>query len=351
MRGYGKLGYSRDYPPKYRPGQAVQMTIHVSGLDVPRRGVVTAILPQGSGRAGRGSLEPHYDVAWDRLAARDEVRILAAMRKHRPGEPHYEVHPNLLGPVAEQRVPEGYLRAGRRTPASRTAKANPASERAHSVPELLMAVQDLVLWARGIGPATSRTRYYLRAAGYPKGGDRAFWLGEALDEVKRDAQHDPRVASHVAYMLKEYPGARVNPARVAKANPAKARSARSARGGKRKPFQVQSYEFDKSSFTEARAKAWLKQHGYRSAIDEGPEFYHARQHSPSDYQKGTLHTIAIAKHVQAIVGIPKRGSDASEASGYGARGPRQGRLFGAKGAKGARGARGAAPVYDDEVPF
>jgi hypothetical protein len=92
-------------------------------------------------------------------------------------------------------------------------RVNP--ERTRSVPELLMAVQDLVLWARGIGPATSRTRYYLRAAGYSKGGDREFWLGEALDEVKRDAQHDPRVASHVAYMLKEYPAARANPARSA----------------------------------------------------------------------------------------------------------------------------------------
>lgn len=106
---------------------------------------------------------------------------------------------------------------------------------------------------------------------------------------------------------------------------------RKLRGGKRKPFQAQEILLERGPFTLARARNWLRANGHKyGTITESEHFFHARQFPASDYQKGTLHNVAIAKHVEAIVGIPKSASDAADKRGYDTRGPRQGRLFTAR---------------------
>lgn len=109
-----------------------------------------------------------------------------------------------------------------------------------------------------------------------------------------------------------------------------ARRKRAPGAPKRKPFQAQAILLEQATFSVARAKAWLKRNGHKYGTiyeTEDGAYYHAEQHDPADYQKGTLHMVEIAKHVLAVVGIPKGATDASEQRGYNARGPRQGRLF------------------------
>lgn len=126
-------------------------------------------------------------------------------------------------------------------------------------------------------------------------------------------------------------------------NPAK--RARSVNKGGRKPFQVQTIILETATFTESRAKAWLKKNGHKyGSLDVTDRFIHARQHDPSDYQKGTLHTIALGKHLEAVVGIPKRGSDASDQRGYGTRGPRQGSMYASRAPSGPVAAYNADDV-------
>jgi hypothetical protein len=122
-------------------------------------------------------------------------------------------------------------------------------------------------------------------------------------------------------------GTRQNPARR-----------RRKTGAKRKAFQAQSILLDKDTFTLTRAKDWLKKNGKQyGKITEGDADWHAEQHPAGDYQPtrkggyGGFHTIQLGKHVQAIVGIPKSGSDAAEAAGYNTKGPG---LFGNRKASG-----------------
>lgn len=112
-------------------------------------------------------------------------------------------------------------------------------------------------------------------------------------------------------------------------NPSKKKRSSKKRASKRRTraFQIQSVLLEIDSFTPARAKAWLKAHGHKYGdLEESERFYHARQHSPGDYQHKTLHNIQLAKHVEAVVGIPIEGSEAAEARGYNKRGPRQAKL-------------------------
>jgi len=124
-------------------------------------------------------------------------------------------------------------------------------------------------------------------------------------------------------------------------NPARRRK---KTGAKRKAFQAQSILLDKDTFTLARAREWLKRNGKKyGKITEGDADWHAEQHPPGDYQPtrkggyGGFHTIQLGKHVQAVVGIPQRGSDAAEAAGYNTKGP---------GLFGNRKASGPATVAD-----
>lgn len=124
----------------------------------------------------------------------------------------------------------------------------------------------------------------------------------------------------------DLPWRRTNPARVALpigsgiiANPAKKRTYK-----RKKAMQVQDLLFDVNHWTLARAKSWAKKNGHKcGAVSQSEHFIHLRQYSPSDYQKGTLHNIALAKNVEAIVGVPKSHTDAGTAAGYNTRGPQQ----------------------------
>lgn len=117
----------------------------------------------------------------------------------------------------------------------------------------------------------------------------------------------------------------------ARRNPTDNPRIRKLRGGKRKPFQAQEILLERGPFTLVRAKKWLAKNGHKyGTITESEHFFHARQFPAADYQKGTLHNIALAKHVEAVVGIPKGASDAADKRGYDTRGPRQGRLFTAR---------------------
>ncbi len=97
---------------------------------------------------------------------------------------------------------------------------------------------------------------------------------------------------------------------------------------KRKAFQVQALLFPVEKWTEERAKAWARKNGHKGwPVDRSASYISIRQHSPSDYQKGSLHNVEIAKNVEATVGIPLSHSDAASTPGYNRRGPRQGSLF------------------------
>lgn len=103
---------------------------------------------------------------------------------------------------------------------------------------------------------------------------------------------------------------------------------RKKKASKRKAFQVQDLLFDKATWTVARAKAWAKRFGHKYGdVRESANFIHLRQFDPSDYQKGTLHNVYIAKNVEATVGVAKSHTDAAQQRGYNKRGPRQGSLF------------------------
>lgn len=112
------------------------------------------------------------------------------------------------------------------------------------------------------------------------------------------------------------------------ANPRAKVYKRTDRSTKRKTFQVQEFRFDKHTWSPGRVETWLKRNNHRVGhVKSGDAYFHVTQHSPSDYQAGTLHVVHVAKHVEAVVGIPKSHSDAAGARGYGSRGPRQGQLF------------------------
>jgi hypothetical protein len=179
-------------------------------------------------------------------------------------------------------------------------------------------------------PLTSR----MKAANYRK-------AARALDKMAANSERElsPTHATVVsiraeaadwrrkADLLDKLGAKRKNPARRRKKT-----------GAKRKAFQAQSILLDKDTFTLARAREWLKKNGKKyGKITEGDADWHAEQHPASDYQPtrkggyGGFHTIQLGKHVQAVVGIPQRGSDAAEATGYNTKGPG---LFGNRKASG-----------------
>lgn len=113
--GYSKLGYTRDWPPKFRPGQTVAKTIYIGPLDIVIRGKVLAIRRRGEGRLGSTAFEPHYDVQWERVSKKDEARI----RKQG------FTHEKLFELGFEDRIPERYLMAARATRKVANPRPNP----------------------------------------------------------------------------------------------------------------------------------------------------------------------------------------------------------------------------------
>jgi hypothetical protein len=59
------------------------------------------------------------------------------------------------------------------------------------------------------------------------------------------------------------------------------------------------------------AKAWLKKHGFRRALDEKPNTYRARQADPSLFLKGSFRTIEFANGIKAVIGCPTKKSGLS----------------------------------------
>jgi hypothetical protein len=51
------------------------------------------------------------------------------------------------------------------------------------------------------------------------------------------------------------------------------------------PIEIQSIVFARVKWTEAKAKAWLRRHGYRTPTpDRGPNYLHFRQHPPGRFR-------------------------------------------------------------------
>jgi hypothetical protein len=70
--------------------------------------------------------------------------------------------------------------------------------------------------------------------------------------------------------------------------------------------KVQTLIFSKTHFTRRGAVAWARQHGYRaSKVDEKPNSYRVRQHSPASFGRGSFRTIRLTDGVQAAVGCPR----------------------------------------------
>lgn len=73
-------------------------------------------------------------------------------------------------------------------------------------------------------------------------------------------------------------------------------------------FVVQTLLFDRDSWTEARAKAWLSKHGYETGVDVKPGTLRFRQREPSLFRRKTFRTISFGDGtgIKAVVGILKR---------------------------------------------
>jgi hypothetical protein len=68
---------------------------------------------------------------------------------------------------------------------------------------------------------------------------------------------------------------------------------------------VQTLLFPRPRYSESRAKAWTRSHGYavRKSPDVGDRTIRIRQRDPSDFKKGTFRTISLGKSgVKAVVG-------------------------------------------------
>lgn len=82
--------------------------------------------------------------------------------------------------------------------------------------------------------------------------------------------------------------------------------------GSRKPMKIQSLIFDKQHFTQEKATAWARSHGYRSGVDETGESYRMRQADPSKYDK--MRTIDITTGIKAVVGKSRIGKSSPTSS-------------------------------------
>lgn len=69
---------------------------------------------------------------------------------------------------------------------------------------------------------------------------------------------------------------------------------------KKKPMKIQSLIFSKDQFTAESAKAWAKQHGYATGVDETGSSFRFRQADPDKYD--TMRTIELKTGIKAVVG-------------------------------------------------
>lgn len=71
-------------------------------------------------------------------------------------------------------------------------------------------------------------------------------------------------------------------------------------------MKIQTVILSRDSFTRASAQKWLREHGFRSGIDEKTSSFRARQLDPSKF--ADFRTITLRHGVQAVVGCPTRGN-------------------------------------------
>lgn len=127
-----------------------------------------------------------------------------------------------------------------------------------------------------------------------------------LEAVAADL--DTRIAKGAVNLkpLREQVGGRLHYARKYQAKP---RAANPASWGSTK---VQTILFDRTMFTPAKAKAWLKAHDYKaSKVDETPNQLRFRQFEPSSFELKKFRTITLTNGIQAVVGVPRKTSVAA----------------------------------------
>lgn len=89
-----------------------------------------------------------------------------------------------------------------------------------------------------------------------------------------------------AFGLPAFAGARENPSQDLAERPS---------------MQVQSLLFPRDKWTKPEARAWLKEHGYKSKkVDETDRYYRFRQRDPDEFT--VLRTKDFGEHIKAIVG-------------------------------------------------
>lgn len=136
-------------------------------------------------------------------------------------------------------------------------------------------------------------------------------------------------------------------------NPATTKPKKPRKVKPRTAYQAQAYHFDAASWDRPRVIRWLNRYGHSSAdVKLVGDEYVAPQFESWDYEAKTLHRVQVAKHVEAMVGVPLAGSDGANAVGYNKR-------FGQIGLfpKGKRAPKKAGLVVDgfgwtsDDSPF
>jgi len=89
---------------------------------------------------------------------------------------------------------------------------------------------------------------------------------------------------------------------------------------RKRAYQAQAFRFDVDTWTPTRIKKWLKKNRHKAGkvrhiAHQG--VYEVEQYDEDEYRPSSIHEIQIAKHVRAVVGIPRSAStEAGEAKGY-----------------------------------
>lgn len=80
---------------------------------------------------------------------------------------------------------------------------------------------------------------------------------------------------------------------------------------------VQSLIFSKEKFTEAEAKAWAREHDYKSSgVDETEDSYRIRQRDPGDFVSSSFRTVELDTGVSAVMGHLKSASSSAARAEY-----------------------------------
>lgn len=67
-------------------------------------------------------------------------------------------------------------------------------------------------------------------------------------------------------------------------------------------MHTQTILFDKAKFTLKQAKAWLKEHGFKTGLDEGVTVYRFRQENPHKFNKNSFKSKKIKPGISMLFG-------------------------------------------------